>query len=86
MAASGMSFTEKPPYYKNPTGKIGILSSMYTVEKHRRRGIARVLLKKVIDEARNYGCGVVHVTASDWEFYCIKTSGFGKIRILCSMN
>ena len=78
VAASGMSFTEKPPYYKNPTGKIGILSSMYTVEKHRRRGIARVLLKKVIVEARNYGCGVVHVTASDMGVLLYKDFGFRK--------
>ncbi|WP_301591402.1 GNAT family N-acetyltransferase [Anaerostipes faecis] len=42
---------------------------MYTVEKYRRKGIARVLLKKAMDEAKNYGCGVVHVTASDMAVY-----------------
>jgi hypothetical protein len=33
IATSGLTITEKPPYYSNPTGKIGIVSSMYTVPK-----------------------------------------------------
>lgn len=76
VATSGMSFTEKPPYYKNPTGKIGLLSSMYTVKEFRRKGIARRLLEKVLEEAGNYGCGTVHVTASDMGMYLYKNFGF----------
>lgn len=78
MATSGMPFIEKPPYYKNPTGKIGILSSMYTVEKYRRKGIARVLLNKVMDEAKNHGCSVAHVTASDMGVLLYEDFGFRK--------
>ena len=40
IGTSGMSFVEKPPYYSNPTGKIGLLSSMYTNPAYRRQGIA----------------------------------------------
>ncbi|MBS7008697.1 MAG: GNAT family N-acetyltransferase [Anaerostipes sp.] len=78
VATSGMSFTEKPPYYSNPSGKIGILSSMYTVKEFRRKGIARILLQKVMNEAESYGCGAVHVTASDMGVLLYSDYGFQK--------
>ena len=45
IGTSGMSFVEKPPYYSNPNGKIGLISSMYTLKQYRRKGIAKELLK-----------------------------------------
>ena len=30
VGTSGMSFVEKPPYFTCPSGKLGLLSSMYT--------------------------------------------------------
>lgn len=65
VATSGMSFVEKPPYGCNPTGKIGLLSCMYTQRKYRRQGIASELLRRVVAEAKENGCGVVQITASD---------------------
>lgn len=65
IGTSGMSFVEKPPYFSCPTGRIGLLSSMYTDPGYRRMGIAKELLDRVINEAREYGCGAVHITASD---------------------
>lgn len=65
VATSGMSFVEKPPYYGCPSGRIGLLSGMFTEPEYRRRGIARQLLGRVVDEARSRGCGVVQITASD---------------------
>ena len=59
-----MSYVEKPPYYSNPTGKIGLRSSMYTNPAYRRQGIARKLLDHVVEEARPYGCGAVWISAS----------------------
>ena len=60
-----MSFVEKPPYFQCPSGKIGLLSSMFTDLDYRRKGIARELLSRVISDAREYGCGTVQITASD---------------------
>ena len=65
IGTSGMSFVEKPPYFGCPIGKIGLLSSMYTDLEYRRRGIAKELLSRVIDDAREYGCGTIQITASD---------------------
>lgn len=33
IGTSGMSFVEKPPYFGCPSGKIGLLSSMFTEEE-----------------------------------------------------
>lgn len=65
IGTSGMSFVEKPPYFGCPSGKMGLLSSMYTNPKYRRMGIARELLSRVINDAREYGCGTIQITASD---------------------
>ena len=65
VGTSGMSFAEKPPYFTCPTGRIGILSSMYTDPAYRRMGIASNLLDRVVNEARARGCGTIYITASD---------------------
>lgn len=41
IGTSGMSFVEKPPYFSCPSGKIGLLSSMFTEPDYRRMGIAK---------------------------------------------
>ena len=64
IGTSGMSFVEKPPYFGCPSGKMGLLSSMFTNPAYRRKGIARELLSRVIADARDYGCGTIQITAS----------------------
>ena len=78
IATSGMSFVEKPPYYSNPSGKIGLLSSMYTLKEYRRKGIAKKLLDKVIQEAKEYGCGAIQITASNMGVLLYTDYGFEK--------
>ena len=78
IGTSGMSFVEKPPYYGCPSGRIGLLSSMFTDPSYRRRGIAKELLTKVVDEARAYGCGTVQITASDMGVLLYTDFGFVK--------
>ena len=78
IGTSGMSFVEKPPYFGCPTGRIGLLSSMYTNSDYRRKGIARELLRRVVEEARAYGCGTVQITASDMGVLLYSDFGFVK--------
>ena len=78
IGTSGMSFVEKPPYFGCPTGRIGLLSSMYTNPDYRRQGIARELLRRVVEEARAYGCGTVQITASDMGVLLYSNFGFVK--------
>ena len=75
VGTSGMSFVEKPPYFSCPNGRIGLLSSMYTDPTYRRRGIARELLGRVVEEACAYGCGCFTVTLA-----------FRRTEISCSIN
>lgn len=65
IGTSGMSFIEKPPYFGCPSGKVGLLSSMYTDPDYRRKGIAKELLSRVIKDAKEYGCGTIQITASE---------------------
>lgn len=76
IGTSGMSFVEKPPYFTCPTGRLGLLSSMYTDPNYRRMGIAKELLHRVVEEARAYGCGAVHITASNMGVKLYTAYGF----------
>ena len=78
IGTSGMSFVEKPPYFGCPSGRIGLLSSMYTNPDYRRMGIAKELLAKVVEEAKRYGCGTVQITASDMGVLLYADFGFVK--------
>ena len=78
VGTSGMSFVEKPPYFSCPTGKIGLLSSMFTAPDHRRMGIAKELLGRVVNDAKEYGCGCVQITASDMGVLLYTDFGFKK--------
>ena len=76
IGTSGMSFVEKPPYFGCPSGKMGLLSSMFTNLDYRRMGIAKELLHRVVEEARDYGCGTIQITASDMEVKLYTAYGF----------
>ena len=76
IGTSGMSFVEKPPYFGCPSGKMGLLSSMFTNPRYRRMGIAKELLHRVVEEARNYGCGTIQITASDMGVKLYTAYGF----------
>ncbi len=78
VGTSGMSIVEKPPYFGCPNGKIGLLSSMYTEPSYRRMGIAKTLLGKVVNEAKERGCGTVQITASDMGVMLYTDFGFVK--------
>lgn len=76
IGTSGMSFVEKPPYFGCPSGKMGLLSSMFTNPAYRRKGIAKELLHRVVEEVKNYGCGTVQITASDMGVKLYTAYGF----------
>ena len=78
VGTSGISIVEKPPYFGCPSGRIALLSSMFTDKAYRRQGIARELLSRVVDEARKRGCGTVQITASDMGVMLYSDFGFIK--------
>ena len=76
VGTSGISIVEKPAWFGCPTGKIGLISSMYTDKACRRQGIARRLLTLVTDAAKEQGCGAVWITASDMGVPFYSSCGF----------
>lgn len=78
VGTSGMSFVEKPPYFGCPNGRMGLLSSMFISKEYRRQGIAKELLSRVVNEAKEYGCGTVQITASDMGVLLYTDFGFVK--------
>lgn len=78
IATGGLSIVEKPPWFGCPSGKFGILSSMYTLKEYRRRGIARKILTRIADTARAAGCGQLQITAS--EMGTLLYADFGFVR------
>lgn len=78
IGTSGISFVEKPPYFGCPSGRMGLLSSMFTSKEYRKQGIAKQLLTRVVNEAREYGCGTVQITVSDMGVLLYTDFGFEK--------
>lgn len=76
VGTSGLSIVEKPPYFGCPTGRLGLLSSMYVRPNLRRQGIARDLLLRIRDEAKARSCGAIHITASQEGMRLYRACGF----------
>ncbi len=49
---------------------------MFTDPDYRRMGIAKEQLSRVVEEARNFGCGTVQITASDMGVKLYTAFGF----------
>ena len=78
VGTSGLSVVEKPPYFGCPSGRIGLLSGMFTHKDYRRQGIAKTLLSHIVEEARQSGCGTIQITASDMGVLLYTDFGFTK--------
>ena len=63
-ACSGLSLQVHPPTYENPTGKHGYITNMYTRPAWRRRGIAKLLVDKLVETAVREGCAQLFLNAS----------------------
>lgn len=86
IGTSGMSFVEKPPYFGCPSGKIGLLSSMFTDPEYRRRGIAKELLSRVIDDARNMVVEQYRLQRLIWELNYIQILDLYIMVTSCNIN
>ncbi len=78
IAMASISYFAKPPYYSNPTGKLGMVNGVYTMPEYRRMGIASALLRKLMRTAKERGCGELYVAASDEGVLLYESLGFTK--------
>jgi len=52
VATAAIVFYQFPPTYTNKTGWKGYITNMYTADTYRKRGIATMLLEKLVEEAK----------------------------------
>jgi len=86
IGTAGITFAEKPPWFACPSGKIGLLSSVYVAPEFRRRGIAKRLVGFVLRHAKRSGCGAVHITASAEGVKLYSAMGFTHNERFMQMN
>ena len=65
IATSGLSFNTVPPSYGNHTGKEAYVMNMYTLPEYRRKGIAKLLFEKTLEEAKRRGVGKIRLHATE---------------------
>ncbi|MCW3462657.1 GNAT family N-acetyltransferase [Chitinophaga nivalis] len=65
VASAGIVFYNQPPLYHNLEGKVGYILNVYTLPDYRRKGIAKVLFGKILEEARERNTGKVSLHASE---------------------
>lgn len=61
----GMAIREQPPSYKYTNGKLGYIMNMYTLPQYRGKGIATVLMQKLMESATEHGIQKVDLHATE---------------------
>lgn len=67
---------EKPPSPRFPHGRTGVLFNVYTRPERRRQGLARRVMGRLIDAARNHALDVIELHATDDGYPLYTSLGF----------
>jgi GNAT superfamily N-acetyltransferase len=65
VASAGIVFYNQPPLYHNLEGKVAYILNVYTLPEYRRQGIAKTLLQKIMQEAKDRNTGKVSLHTSE---------------------
>ena len=68
------------------SGKTGLLLNMYTLEAYRHQGLASLLLKKIIEEARELGVVKIRLDYTDDGYPLYKKFGFVELDREMALN
>ena len=61
-----LCLSEELPSPDNPDGRCGYLMNIYVREEYRTHGVGHAVVRKLIEEAKNRGCGKIYLeTTSD---------------------
>lgn len=66
----------KPPSPRFPHGQTGTLFNVYTVPEHRRRGLAKQVMLRLLDAARDLNLDVVELHATEDGYPLYQQLGF----------
>lgn len=78
-ATGAVCFYQLPPTFSNPSGKVAYITNMYTADQYRRRGIASMLLDKLIEEVRALNYPSVRLHASELGKGGYQKAGFSDV-------
>jgi ribosomal protein S18 acetylase RimI-like enzyme len=76
VATSGLCFYSLPPTAMNLKGQTAYIMNMYTLPEYRKRGIAKQLFEKLLQEARILGYHKIVLHASKDGMHLYRTYGF----------
>lgn len=80
VATSGIVFYRMAPCKSSSNGKVAYIQNMYTLKEYRRKGIARELFARTIEEAKAKGCTKIMLNASDDGKPLYEQFGFKDVR------
>ena len=65
-AGSGsLCLSEELPSPDNPSGRCGYLMNIYVRSGYREHGIGHAIVRKLLEEALNLGCGKIYLETTD---------------------
>ena len=71
-----LSYITIMPTFSHPTGKRAHLMNVYTRKEFRRRGVGRLMVQYLIDEAKSRGVTEISLDATDMGAPLYKSLGF----------
>ncbi|MDR3085859.1 MAG: GNAT family N-acetyltransferase [Christensenellaceae bacterium] len=75
-ACGAVSFYRVLPTVHNPSGRKAYIMNLYTREAFRRRGLARAILTRLIEEARKAGAGQILLETTSMGRPLYESEGF----------
>lgn len=76
IATAFLVVQEKPANPRFLTGRTGLLLNVYTLKEYRRRGVAKQLLNRIIDDARTLSLSYIELTATEAGKHLYDSLGF----------
>ena len=64
LSTAAVIFYDLPPSFTNKIGVRGYVTNVYTAPEHRRKGLSKMLLTKLLDDARSRGIKKLWLGAS----------------------
>lgn len=70
-------YYDEMPSPDNPTGRCAYLMNIYVRLPHRNKGIATTLVRRLVDDALQRGCGKIYLETTEMGKPVYKAIGFG---------
>ena len=64
LSTAAIVYYDLPPSFTNKIGVRGYVTNVYTAPEHRRKGLSKMLLEKILEDARSRGIKKIWLGAS----------------------